>query len=259
MWEENSIHLITIKDLDNDKEVLQNEVHILRVKLEKQGNKTQEVKKQLRALESKNSDVQTNDQASRHRDVTIQCNRESQEKKDVSKNCEKILSHKDKEISRLKNHNRTLLTEIKKLKRKDISNLKMGEETITDPLVSKKSLAVESVDKRASTKGLDMTQNQSDITREVSIRKEHRESILKKQFNAISTSKNLVSSSNNMRTPLHQEEFKPDEPQHGRSNSNHYYQKVPERIHLGWINHFSMRQFCSKLRTSYQHVSSTIL
>ena len=42
--EDNSIHLITIKDLDNDKEVLQNEVHILRVKLEKQGNKTQEVK-----------------------------------------------------------------------------------------------------------------------------------------------------------------------------------------------------------------------
>ena len=64
--EENSIHLNTIKDLDNDNEVLQNEVRILRVKLEKQGNKTQEVKKQLRALESKNSDVQTNDQASRH-------------------------------------------------------------------------------------------------------------------------------------------------------------------------------------------------
>ena len=135
----------------------------------------------------------------------------------------------------------------------------MGEETLTDPLVSKKSVAVESVDKRASTKGLDMTQNQSDITREVSIRKEHRERIVKKKFNAISTSKNLVAPSNNMRTPLHQEEFKPDEPQHGRSDSNHYYQKVPERIHLGWINHSSMRQFCSKLRTSYRHVSSTIL
>lgn len=169
------------------------------------------------------------------------------------------MSHKDKEISRLKNHNRTLLTEIKKLKRKDFPNFKMGGETITDLLVSKESLAIESIDKSAATKGLDMTQNQSDITREVSIRKEHRESILKKQFYAISTSKNLVAPSNNMRTPLHQEEFKPDEPQHGRSDSNHYYQKVPEIIHLGWINHFSMRQFCSKLRTSYRHVSSTIL
>lgn len=49
--EENSFHLTTIKDLDNDNEVLQNEVRILRVKLEKQGNKTQEVKKQLQALE----------------------------------------------------------------------------------------------------------------------------------------------------------------------------------------------------------------
>jgi len=45
---------------------------------------------------------------------------------------DKILPDKDKEINRFKNHNQTLLMEVKKIKHEDISILKVDKEAFID-------------------------------------------------------------------------------------------------------------------------------
>jgi hypothetical protein len=46
--------------------------------------------------------------------------------------------------------------------------------------------------------------------------------------------------------------------QQRRTYPKSYHQRVPEKIHLGWIDSFSMHQYCSRLRLSYHLVSSTL-
>jgi hypothetical protein len=62
-------------------------------------------------------------------DVAIQYDRESQEKQDAKRKINKILSDKDKKINCLKKHSQILLTEVKKLRHKDISILKVDKGT----------------------------------------------------------------------------------------------------------------------------------
>jgi hypothetical protein len=93
---------------------------------------------------------------------------------------------KDQEINHLKNHSQMILMEVKKLKHKDISILKVDKETsmhasesnkflevetadketLIDPIESRKFLEVEIVDKETSIGGIE-TENQSVITNEV--------------------------------------------------------------------------------------------
>jgi mannosyltransferase OCH1-like enzyme len=56
----------------------------------------------------------------------------------------------------------------------------------------------------------------------------------------------------------HPKIYAPQSQQQRRSNPKSYHQRVPERIHLGWIDPFSMQQYCSRLQTSYHLVSSTL-
>ena len=43
-----------------------------------------------------------------------------------------------------------------------------------------------------------------------------------------------------------------------RSNQDYFHQEFLERIHLGWIDPYSMQRYYSKLRTRYRFVYSTL-
>ena len=59
----------------------------------------------------------------------------------------KLFSDKEKEINHLKNHNQILLKEVKQLKRKVKSILKVDKETSMDAIESRNSLKFEMKDR----------------------------------------------------------------------------------------------------------------
>jgi hypothetical protein len=101
-------------------------------------------------------------------DVTIQCDLRILGETRCKEKIDKILLDKDKEIKCLKNHSQILLMEVKKLKCKDISILKVDKETSMDASESRNFSKVETANKETSME-LIVANNQSAIIDEVFI------------------------------------------------------------------------------------------
>ena len=119
-------------------------------------------------------------------------------KRSKNKYIDKILLDKDKEINRLKNHGQIMLTEIKKLKCKDIQNFKFNKVTLTDLVQSQSSQKLNLKIKVPQQKNsklkikLALQMNFHYIAKEVSLVNEHPEIKLKPQLSDMSTSLDLV-------------------------------------------------------------------
>jgi hypothetical protein len=215
--------------------------------------------------------------------------------KKESENINKKLLSKDEEISRLRNHNKNLLVDMKKLKNKrkaqqetqtmdkgtstDLIDMEKPNVVINEVVSVEEPPKVEIEDKVTSIEGI-KTKNQ--ITNEVLLVEEFPEVKLNKQFydkatstdlvevdiplittnKVIGQSKDVVTPINTKKSdiimmtqvnhdktkpdikkdkiPRHPKIYVPQSQQKRRTYPKSYHQRVLEKIHLGWIDSFSM-------------------